>query len=147
MNGISIAVALAAVIGIALLLAARLASDSRLGSSRGKALKVTRASHGGASGAPRKPYQSVSLVPGPSACEAVRNNKDQRFLTREAPLLPLEGCGTEKCACKYVHHEDRRDGMSERRLPASLSTELFQHTGRPDRRMQRGRRASDWQTA
>ncbi len=147
MNGISIAVALAAVIGITLLLAARLSSESHRGSSRGKAPKVSRTSRGGAPVTPRKPYQSVSLAPGPNACEAVRNAREQRFLSGEAPLLPLEGCGTQKCACKYVHHDDRRDGMSERRLPSSLSTELFHHTGRPDRRMQRGRRASDWQAA
>jgi hypothetical protein len=32
----------------------------------------------------------------------------ERFLSREAPLLPLAGCTAKYCRCRYVHYEDRR---------------------------------------
>jgi hypothetical protein len=58
--------------------------------------------------------------------------------------LPLQGCDRSRCDCRYRHHEDRRDGDHERRLPgSSLRTQLFADTAKKDRRRQRGRRATD----
>jgi len=54
------------------------------------------------------PYHAVSIAPGVGACDAVLALGDKRFLSREAPRLPLPGCGTANCACRYQHHEDRR---------------------------------------
>lgn len=116
-------------------------------SSGGRKNRKAAAARGEAARIRRNPYQSVSVIPGQSACEEVRKLADRRFLSNEAPLIPLAECGGEKCSCKYVHHEDRRDRLSERRLPASLSTELYAQAERPERRMQTGRRSSDWQAA
>ena len=33
----------------------------------------------------------------------------KRFLSSEAPLLPLDGCTLRNCQCRYVHYEDRRE--------------------------------------
>ena len=33
----------------------------------------------------------------------------QRFLSNEAPLLPLLGCMCTYCQCRYVHYDDRRE--------------------------------------
>ena len=49
------------------------------------------------------------MVPGASACEAAQRMRDKRFLTREAPRLPLKDCDhQDKCQCKYQHLPDRR---------------------------------------
>lgn len=49
-------------------------------------------------------------------CKAVQDLGDQRFLSHEAPDLPLAGCDRDKCTCRYLHHSDRRSN-EERRLP------------------------------
>jgi hypothetical protein len=62
---------------------------------------------------PRKPvrkFHAVSIVPGPRACAAARELNGQRFLSGDAPPLPLKGCGSGNCECRYQHHEDRRKG-------------------------------------
>ena len=33
----------------------------------------------------------------------------RRFLSSEAPLLPLTGCTETSCQCRYVHYADRRE--------------------------------------
>jgi hypothetical protein len=33
-----------------------------------------------------------------------------RFLSREAPALPLKNCVNDECTCHYAHHDDRRIG-------------------------------------
>ena len=46
-----------------------------------------------------------------NACEAAKSGKDRRWLSREAPQLPLPGCNwPSQCRCTYQHHEDRRTG-------------------------------------
>lgn len=56
-------------------------------------------------------WHAVSVRPGQSACEAALSGKDKRWLSREAPTLPLPGCTRpDRCQCKYQHHEDRRGG-------------------------------------
>jgi hypothetical protein len=62
-------------------------------------------------GAPRKtvsPYHAVEVVPGRHACAAALALRDRRFLSREAPTLPLTGCSVGECTCRYQHHDDRR---------------------------------------
>jgi hypothetical protein len=56
-------------------------------------------------------WHAVSIKPGPGACEAAIAGKSSRWLSREAPMLPLPGCTQpERCRCTYQHHEDRRSG-------------------------------------
>ena len=49
-------------------------------------------------------------------CNAVTALGDKRFLSHEAPDLPLADCDRDKCTCRYLHHRDRRS-QEERRLP------------------------------
>jgi len=53
-------------------------------------------------------HHGVSIRPGRHACERARTLSGKRFLARHAPKLPLEGCNTGDCACRYRHYEDRR---------------------------------------
>jgi hypothetical protein len=59
------------------------------------------------------PYHAVSIVPGAMCCSAARDLRSQRFLSREAPPLPLAGCTVSPCRCSYKHFDDRR--MKSRR--------------------------------
>jgi hypothetical protein len=54
------------------------------------------------------PYHAVSIIPGDNACDAVKDCVGVRFLSKEAPRLPVPGCGRNDCTCHYAHHDDRR---------------------------------------
>jgi hypothetical protein len=43
-----------------------------------------------------------TIVPGTKACAAARKLEDQRFLSRDAPKLPLRNCDYPNCECHYV---------------------------------------------
>lgn len=59
--------------------------------------------------APNKNWRAVSVVPVGAACEAALQLRGRRFLTREAPRLPLADCTRQnECECKYQHLPDRR---------------------------------------
>jgi len=59
---------------------------------------------------PNKNWRAVSVVPGGIACELALQLRGRRFLTREAPRLPLTECNRQnECQCKYQHLPDRRD--------------------------------------
>ena len=63
--------------------------------------------------APKKPpasWHAVTIVAGPRCCEAARKVEGKRFLSKEAPSLPLKDCGRADCRCRYQHHDDRRKG-------------------------------------
>jgi len=60
-------------------------------------------------------YRCVSIDAGLNACRAAHRLTGRRFLPREAPALPLATCDEKQCACRYVHHSDRRD--DDRRDP------------------------------
>ena len=59
-------------------------------------------------------YHAVSIVPGTFDCAAVRDVVDQRFLSTEAPSLPLPDCDNDNCKCRFVQHEDRRSNEDRR---------------------------------
>jgi hypothetical protein len=87
------------------------------------------------------PYHAVSVVPCPGACPAARGLKGKRFLSREAPSLPLANCSVAGCRCAYRHHDDRRAEDrrgGERRMGQAAAT----RSG-PDRRRSLGRRVTD----
>jgi hypothetical protein len=59
-------------------------------------------------------WHAVSVKPCPGACSVADTGRDRRWLSREAPALPLPGCTSpNRCRCTYIHHEDRR-GMARR---------------------------------
>jgi hypothetical protein len=54
------------------------------------------------------PYHAVSIVSGSKGCDAAKAQLGRRYLSREAPRLPLADCGNPECRCHYAHHDDRR---------------------------------------
>jgi hypothetical protein len=81
------------------------------------------------------PYHAVSIVPGATCCGAARELRLQRFLSKEAPQLPLATCTVSTCRCSYKHFDDRR--MKARRAadrigqpPPFSGTERRAPTGR-----------------
>ncbi len=64
-----------------------------------------------------RPFPATSIVHQQDACGAVKALDGHRFLAWEAPDLPLPGCGSAGCQCRYVYHKDRRAPGSDRRRP------------------------------
>lgn len=73
-----------------------------------------------------------------NACDAVKRIGAKRFLPGEAPEIPVPGCDADKCSCRYVHHEDRRQG--DRRNPYPLQAAGSPASVGRDRRTKRDRR-------
>ena len=95
----------------------------------------------------RNPYRATSIVFDVNACDAVKAVGSKRFLDteRNLPVVPLPGCSVAKCNCKYAHYEDRRTSDEEQRHPSALLSQLYESTGKPNRRQKkRGRRKGDW---
>ena len=65
---------------------------------------------------PKMCTHSVSIEADLLPCEAAKRLADQRFLSSEAPPLPLPDCDRDQCDCRYEHHADRRT-HEERRTP------------------------------
>ena len=80
------------------------------------------------------PYHAVSVRSGPDGCPAAARLQDERFLSSEAPILPLADCSSVACSCVYQHHDDRRSGKDRRERVAIVVR---------DRRRSLGRRQDD----
>lgn len=59
-------------------------------------------------------YHAVSIQTGPQACAAAKELRGQKFLSNDAPQLPLADCSSGNCQCRFTHHTDRR-GTADRR--------------------------------
>ncbi len=87
------------------------------------------------------PWHAVSVVAGPSCCEVARSLSTTRYLSREAPRLPLPECASPaSCSCSYKHHVDRRGQPRRKDDLSGLRRGLLSGT---ERRMLRGRREDD----
>jgi hypothetical protein len=101
------------------------------------------------------PYHAVAIrYYGNSACPTVRQFaikstlstqtppflETQRFLSNEAPLLPLAGCTEKYCQCRYVHYDDRRD-RDRRHIYGQSAASALAFMGR-ERRLGTDRRQS-----
>jgi hypothetical protein len=54
-------------------------------------------------------WRAVSIFPGAVACIAVQKACQKRYLTSDAPRLPLRDCDRQDtCKCTYRHLTDRR---------------------------------------
>lgn len=86
-------------------------------------------------------YHAVTIAPGPRACAAALALAERRFLSREAPVLPLKKCDCTNCECRYEHYDDRRKGPRRAR-EFGISVENYEG---PDVRQKgkRGRRKTD----
>lgn len=94
--------------------------------------------------APRKaanPHHAVCVIPGERACAAAEELRGRRYLSREAPTLPLKKCKAATCTCRYGHFDDRRNGQRRAR-DFGVSVDAYEG---PERRMKpkRGRRKSE----
>lgn len=86
-----------------------------------------------------QPYHAVAIkVPSEgTVCEAARALSGKRFLSDEAPKLPLQECDAEQCECTYTHYADRRH-ENRRAGDAGMSEQPFEGDNKrargPDRR-------------
>lgn len=56
----------------------------------------------------KQAWHSVSIIRGRHACAAVVQLNAQKWLSAQAPQLPIKGCDAQQCECRYRHHADRR---------------------------------------
>ena len=86
-------------------------------------------------------FHAVEIRAKNDACQAAQNTNGERFLSAEAPPLPLSQCDRpDRCQCRYRHYEDRRND-SRRGAESGLAA---QHDAeRVEQRNLKGRRADD----
>lgn len=97
--------------------------------------------------AAQTPFHAVSIHAEGQCCGAVKAVEAQRFLSEEAPGLPLPLCDQEACRCIYQHHRDRRSGARDRRYSQQLATDTARFWSLKNRRSKPGRRGGDFQVA
>ena len=86
-------------------------------------------------------YHAVTIATGPRACDVARALRGKRFLSREAPAVPLKNCDRSDCTCRYEHHDDRRKGQRRAR---DLGVSIDGYEGSEKRvKTGRGRRKSE----
>ena len=88
---------------------------------------------------PASKWHAVTVVLQTSSCSAATMCRNTRYLSHEAPRLPLPNCPhPELCECKFKHHEDRRNGSRR-------ASDMGGGSDKPpiDKRKSRGRRAKD----
>jgi hypothetical protein len=87
----------------------------------------------------RNLFHGVEITTPQDCCPAAAAIRGQRFLSEEAPLLPLEDCDRRmSCRCRYRHFVDRR---TEARRDSDLG--LPSRPYPQDKRTGRGRRITD----
>jgi len=80
-----------------------------LGRIVGKLFKVKE------SGPLEAPWHAVSVVGQSEACAAAEGLRGKRYLSSEAPSLPLPQCSSPtRCKCVYRHYADRRSNTFRR---------------------------------
>jgi hypothetical protein len=89
--------------------------------------------------AKRHRWHAVAIVATATACAAARACKDNRYLSAEAPRLPLAGCDATRCECRYGHFDDRRRGPRRAQEKNGVTPKRVS----VDNRARRGRRATD----
>jgi len=92
----------------------------------------------------RSAFHAVSMRYSMDACDAAKALTGHRFLSSEAPRLPLPECDSSNCRCKYMHHDDRRSG-DERRTPYDTGTfaKYGANAAQIERRARKDRRQQD----
>src|ERR1700722_11033605 len=92
-------------------------------------------------GTQRAQWHAVSIVTTQASCHAARALRGIRFLSQDAPHLPLSECNAGvSCPCAYKHHADRRGPP---RRAEELTGLRRPHPGAQERRLERGRRSTD----
>jgi hypothetical protein len=129
-----------AILSIAIILGMVVFVSMRSGGSASSGVRKRnrRTGYGGAD-----PFHAVSINPVGNGCQAVESLGLQRFLSEDAPALPLADCNAQDCACKYIHHTDRRSGTRERRGVEVEQSEETEFWRLRNRRNVAGRRHQD----
>jgi hypothetical protein len=114
----------------------------RYGSSAGSLSAVRSADAASAEGRRHwitNPWHAVGVAPCLGACTTAQKAANVRYLSSEAPVLPLAGCSNKKCSCRYRHFQDRRGS------PRRDSDIIGPRMGWPgrERRVAQGRRSTD----
>lgn len=111
--------------------------------------KAGKSRHGGLlstreNAKPANPYRAISIRASTACCVAIGDTEGERYLVEDnnVPDLPHAVCGSDKCACKYIYHDDRRSG-DDRRSIFGVSRNLHIQTGHVENRSNGGRRNSD----
>ena len=85
-------------------------------------------------------WSAVSIVPAAGACEAARALKGTRFLSAQAPRMPLSECSSPgSCQCSYRKYPDRRAGPRR----SEDNPGMRRVASGTERRIGRGRRSTD----
>ena len=87
----------------------------------------------------RRRWHAVAIVGTADACKAAKACKDTRYLSVDAPRLPLAGCDASCCDCRYTHFEDRRRGARR----AAEKTGAAPKRVSANQRERKGRRPTD----
>jgi hypothetical protein len=87
------------------------------------------------------PWHAVSIKAGASCTQTALKYGGRRYLSREAPVIPLPTCDAKHCRCRYVHHDDRRDDVDRRHR--NVFDPNAQGAKGGDRRGSHGRRVTD----
>ncbi len=75
-------------------------------------------------------FHGIEVIAYDQACEAARMLAGRRFLSEEAPRLPLEQCSkTRDCRCVYRHFRDRRT-EARREADLGLPVRVYAHERR-----------------
>jgi hypothetical protein len=82
-----------------------------------------------------KNYAAVSIRTNTRACSAAQDLSGKRFLALHAPVVPLTGCTTRPCPCRYEHFADRR--MDDRRAQFGIRDTFKKIPGADRRRNER----------
>ena len=59
-------------------------------------------------------FHAVSIKFPQRACDAARKMDGKRFLSSDAPHIPLPDCDIVDCQCRFVHFKDRRGRVDRR---------------------------------
>jgi len=84
-------------------------------------------------------FHAVSIKFDAQACNAAKEMGGRRFLSNAAPRLPLPGCNSLECRCRFAHHKDRR-ASKDRRSPFSGGVGGGTGSFKKERRESRDRR-------
>lgn len=93
-------------------------------SKRSKAKSESKNKHSTKTVEKAPDFRAVSIQICPQACAAAKKLRDKRFLSSQAPMLPLNDCNVSDCKCKFIHHHDRRS-HEDRRFPSVTMQNIF----------------------
>ena len=85
-------------------------------------------------------FHAVTIEFQEDACEAARSMAGRRYLSEDAPKLPLPECDAADCKCRFVHHDDRRGKQDRRGSPGTLGPNDETGTFEIDKRASADRR-------